>query len=89
MKYFTPDTPVFLDETSAKTNLMRRYGRAPKGERPVDKTPHGHWVAGTYVCALRRTNVTAPAAFTGAMNALRFAAYVRQCLCRRYDRGNA
>jgi len=35
-----PKKPVFLDETSAKTNMTRLYGRAPKGKRLVDKTPH-------------------------------------------------
>jgi transposase len=80
MKHFTPDNLVFLDETSVKTNLMRLYGRALKGERLVDKTPHGHWVTSTYVCALRRSTVIAPAVFTGAMNALRFVEYVRQHL---------
>jgi len=34
-----PKKPVFLDETSAKTNMTRLYGRAPKGKRLVDKTP--------------------------------------------------
>jgi hypothetical protein len=50
MKSFVPDKLVFLDETSAKTNLTRLYGRAPKRKRLVDKTPHGHWVTSTYVC---------------------------------------
>jgi hypothetical protein len=49
MKGFTPEKLVFLDETSAKTNLTRLYGRVPQGKRLVDKTPHGHWVTSTYV----------------------------------------
>jgi transposase len=80
MRSFIPDNLVFLDETSAKTNLTRLYGRAPQGKRLVDKTPHNHWVTSTYVCALRRDKIIAPAAFTGAMNATRFKAYVEQCL---------
>jgi hypothetical protein len=32
---------VFLDETGATTNLTRRYGRCPRGERLVSATPWG------------------------------------------------
>ena len=34
---------VFLDETGTATNMTRRYGRAPRGQRVVDAVPHGHW----------------------------------------------
>ena len=34
---------VFVDETGAKTNMTRRYGRAQGGQRVVDSAPHGHW----------------------------------------------
>lgn len=33
---------VFLDESGAKTNMTRLYGRAAKGQRCVDHTPYGH-----------------------------------------------
>ena len=36
-----PDKYVFIDETWAKTNMTRRYGRAPIGTRLVEKTPCG------------------------------------------------
>ena len=32
---------VFLDETSAATNMARRYGRSPAAERLVASVPHG------------------------------------------------
>jgi hypothetical protein len=35
---------VFLDETGTATNMTRRYGRAPRGQRVVDAVPHGHWL---------------------------------------------
>jgi hypothetical protein len=41
-RYMDPDRFVFLDETGASTNMVRRYGRCPRGERLVDTTPHGH-----------------------------------------------
>ena len=31
-----PALLVFLDETSAATNMVRRYGWGPRGERLVD-----------------------------------------------------
>jgi len=33
---------VFLDESGVSTNMTRRYGWGPKGERLVDALPHGH-----------------------------------------------
>jgi hypothetical protein len=33
---------VFLDETGTATNMARRYGRSPGGERLVAAVPHGH-----------------------------------------------
>jgi len=44
-----PDRLVFIDETGASTNMVRRYGRCPKGERLIDKTPWGHWKTTTFV----------------------------------------
>lgn len=75
-----PKKLVFLDETSAKTNMTRLYGRAPIGERLVDRTPHGHWVTNTYVCGLRYNRIVAPHAFVGAMNAARFVNYIETIL---------
>ena len=37
-----PERLVFIDETWASTNMTRRYGRAPKGERLRVGVPHGH-----------------------------------------------
>ncbi|MBU0719501.1 MAG: IS630 family transposase [Planctomycetes bacterium] len=43
---------IFIDETWAKTNMTRLRGRAPRGERLIDKTPHGHWKTTTLIAAL-------------------------------------
>jgi hypothetical protein len=37
-----PDRLVFLDETATTTNMVRRYGWAPRGERCRVAVPHGH-----------------------------------------------
>ena len=75
-----PKKLVFLDETSAKTNMTRLYGRAPIGERLVDRAPHGHWVNTTYICGLRYNKIVAPHAFEGAMNKKRFVEYLKRHL---------
>ena len=33
---------VFIDESGAKTNMTRLYGRAKAGQRAVDNAPAGH-----------------------------------------------
>ena len=33
---------VFIDESGAKTNMTRLYGRAKNGARAVDSAPGGH-----------------------------------------------
>jgi transposase len=37
-----PARLIFIDETWASTNMARRRGRAPKGERLRASIPHGH-----------------------------------------------
>jgi hypothetical protein len=37
-----PKRLVFIDETSVSTTITRLHGRAPQGERPVQKVPHGN-----------------------------------------------
>lgn len=71
---------VFLDETWTATNFTRLRGRAPRGERLVDKTPHGHWKTTTFVAALRSDGLTAPTVVDGPIDGALFLAYVRQQL---------
>ena len=71
---------MFLDETWASTNMARKYGRSPKGQRLVCPVPHGHWKTTTFVAALRADGLTAPTVIDGAMTGELFAAYVEQQL---------
>jgi hypothetical protein len=48
-----PEKLVFIDETWATTNMARKNGRAPKGERLRATVPHGHWKTTTFVCKCR------------------------------------
>ena len=71
---------MFLDETAAATNMARRYGWAPRGERLRVGIPHGHWKTTTFVAALRHDRLTAPMVLDGAMNSRVFLQYVQQVL---------
>lgn len=71
---------VFVDETWASTNMARRYGRAPRGQRLVEAIPHGHWKITTFVAALRLGGLSAPMVTDGAINGDLFVAYVEQVL---------
>jgi transposase len=75
-----PARLVFIDETWATTNMARRYGRAPRGERLIASVPHGHWKTSTFVAGLRLEGITAPLVIDGAMNGATFLAYVEQFL---------
>jgi transposase len=71
---------VFIDETWATTNMARRYGRSPRGQRLVASVPHGHWKTSTFLAALRHDGLTAPCVIDGAINGATFRAYVEQFL---------
>ena len=75
-----PARLVFIDESGFTTNMTRKYGRAPVGERLVDQTPHGHWKTTTFVAALRFNAITAPLTLDGPMNGDTFIAWVEQSL---------
>ena len=78
---------VFLDETGAKTNMTRLYGRARRGVRATDHAPHGHWNTTTLLAAVSWKGASAPMVLDGAMNRDAFEAYVEQCLVPTLDPG--
>jgi len=71
---------VFLDECGVATDLIRRYGRSPRGDRLRDHTPCSHWQMHTVVVGLRLQGLTAPAVFSGPIDTDSFLAYVQQVL---------
>jgi DDE superfamily endonuclease len=75
-----PRQLVFIDETAVAPNMVRRYGRAPRGQRLVCKVPFGAWTTLTFIAALRHDRITAPLLLQGAMNGQIFRAYVEQML---------
>jgi len=79
-RFVDPTSLIFLDESGAKTNMTRLYGRAPVGARCVDHTPHGHWM--TMLSAIRLDGVIQDATmvYDGPMNRDTFVGYVEHCL---------
>lgn len=75
-----PHAFVFLDETGASTNMVRRYGWCRRGERLVDAAPHGHWKTTTFLAGLRSTGIVAPLVLDGPMTGEAFLSYVEQFL---------
>ena len=73
-----PERLVFIDETGASTNMTRRYGRCPRGQRLVSSVPWGHWKTTTFVAALRVDQISAPCALDGPMDGDCFRAYIEQ-----------
>jgi transposase len=71
---------VFVDESGVTTDLLRRYGRSPRGLRLRDSTPCSHWQAHTVIAALRVDALAAPAVFDGPVDTGMFQAYVEQVL---------
>lgn len=68
--------------------MVRRYGRAKRGERLVDHSPHGHWKTMTFIGALRNTGMTAPMVFDGPVCGASFYAWVEQCLLPTLKKGD-
>jgi transposase len=75
-----PAKVVFIDETWAKTNMTRTYGRSEIGTRLVEKTPCGRWQTTTFLGALRSEGFIAPLTVEGGINGELFRAWVEQHL---------
>ena len=73
---------------SFSTTITRLYGRAPQGERLVQKVPHGNWKTITFIAALRHDRITAPFVLEGPMTGEMFKAYIEQFLAPTLTRGD-
>ena len=65
-RWLNPARLVFVDETGAATNMARRYGRSPRGQRLDGPVPHGHWKSTTFVGGLTSRGFIAPYVLDGA-----------------------
>lgn len=60
--------------------MTRTRGRAPKGERVVEKVPAGHWKATTMLSAVRTTGPLAGAVLSGAVDTDAFLTWIEHAL---------
>ncbi len=60
--------------------MTRLRGRAPRGQRLIDKTPHGHWTTTTLIAALGITGMRCSTVVDGAVNGDVFEAFVEHVL---------
>lgn len=79
---------IFLDETGVTTNMVRRWGRAPKGKRVRGYAPGGHWKVTTFLAGLDRGGIVAPFVVDQPMNRAIFTQYVRQYLAPEIGPGD-
>jgi transposase len=76
-----PARLLFIDETWIKTNMTRLRGRSPRGQRLVEKVPHGHWKTTTVIAALDHASIRCSMTLDGPINRDAFEAFVQQVLC--------
>jgi len=66
----------FIDETSFNTAMARRYARAHKSERAIDRIPRNQGKNQTLICALQLSGPTASFVIEGAVDGDAFVWYV-------------
>jgi transposase len=71
---------LFIDESGAKTNMTRLYGRARRGARVYDHVPNGRWETTTMIAAVGRNGPQAPWVVDGPMDGDAFAVWAEQVL---------
>lgn len=68
--------------------MTRLRGRSPRGERLIDKVPHGHWMTTTLIGALGIDGMRCSTVVDGPVNAEVFTAFVEQVLCPTLGQGD-
>jgi transposase len=76
------------DETWAKDNMTRFYGRCRRGQRLVAKIPLARWETTTFIAALRYDRISAPMVLDGPIDGAWFLAYVEQVLAPTLEPGD-
>ncbi|MDA3799698.1 MAG: IS630 family transposase [Kiritimatiellae bacterium] len=75
-----PDKLVFIDESSAKTNMTRLRGRTKGGSRLFAYALHGHWCTTTMISSIRINGETAAMELEGPLDGEAFREYVQKIL---------
>ena len=68
--------------------MTRLRGRAPRGQRLIDKTPHGHWQTTTLIAALGLDGIRCSTVVDGAVNGDVFEAFIEQVLIPQLKPGD-
>ena len=71
---------MFVDESGIATNLVRRYGRAARGERAAGHAPYGRWERLTVLGGLSLAGLLACMVVEGAADTPVVAAFVEHVL---------
>ena len=79
---------AFVDETWLKTNMIKRTGWAPRGQRLVNHAPFGHWNTQTFIAALRHDRLDPPWVLNGPINKDAFNLYVETQLAPTLQKGD-
>ena len=78
---------VFVDESGATTEMTRRYGRAPGGQRVREATPAGHWRTLTVLGAMSADGLIATMTIEAPTDREVFLGYLEEVLCPRLKPG--
>jgi transposase len=88
LRTLAPQKLMFLDESGVTTQMTRMWGRAPRGERIAEATPHGDWkvltTLGTMSLRGREAVMTIESPTDGEV----FVAYGEQVLCPQLKPGD-
>ena len=79
---------VCIDESAAKTNMTRIYGRALRGQRCHDSTPDSRWKTTTMLSSLRADGHTECMIYEGGTTRALFERYVTEILCPSLRKGD-
>jgi transposase len=71
---------IFIDESGAKTDMTRLYGRSFDGKRIVDSVPHSRWSTTTMISGIRLDGTTHPMVIKSATDGDVFQAFIDQVL---------
>ena len=79
---------VFVDETGMNTNLARRYGRAPRGERAHGVIPRNTPANLSLVGAMSRDGILCSMELEGAIDGAAFLIFIGEVLGPKLRRGD-
>lgn len=88
MEVLRPEEPrlIFIDESSINTDLVRRHGWAPEGERLQGQIPRNTPLAHSIIGALAPEGLIAAMEIEGSIDGLAFAAFVQSFLVPELER---